>query len=392
MSKNVSNIISKKTILISTWTYPPQRNGVAHVAWQHAKGLVELGYDVTVVTSFDPCRKVENTKVKVVQFEIKGNYSPRTMLKPFKGDIKGYRQFIRNFRGDVILFHTCTVWNTATVLDILPKIKTKSILISHGVSFNTGSFLARLAWRPYVWRLNKTYNTFDQVVFLTKKSDKDRFLDKYLMDKKRFSRWSVIPNGSSFEKFQSVLPDFRNSSSIDKKQKLILCVSAFTQMKNQEMALNAFLNGGFKNATLVFIGEEMNEYARKLENKVRSLINSTGKVLLLTGLEREMIYAAYKAADIFLLPSRTEAQPLVLLDSMASGTPFISTNVGCVDELPGGVTVTNEQEMGKMINSFLANQEKLEILKKRGLNAIQNTYNWVKVVAQYDDLIEKIVY
>ena len=48
------NLNYKKSILISTWTYPPQRNGVSHVAHAHAIGLAKLGHDVTVVTSCDP--------------------------------------------------------------------------------------------------------------------------------------------------------------------------------------------------------------------------------------------------------------------------------------------------------------------------------------------------
>jgi glycosyltransferase involved in cell wall biosynthesis len=42
---------------------------------------------------------------------------------------------------------------------------------------------------------------------------------------------------------------------------------------------------------------------------------------------------AYSAADVFVLPTLADNQPLVLLESMACGTPMVSFAVGGVEEL-----------------------------------------------------------
>ena len=106
--------------------------------------------------------------------------------------------------------------------------------------------------------------------------------------------------------------------------------------------------------------------------------------------EIEMIFTAYKAADLFLHPSKTEVQPLVVLDAMASGTPFISTDVGCVNELPGGVTINSEEEMANEIGNLLHNSERFEKLKAKGLKASKEKYNWDYVSKQYDGLIRSL--
>ena len=54
---------------------------------------------------------------------------------------------------------------------------------------------------------------------------------------------------------------------------------------------------------------------------------------------------AYRAADLFVLSAKAETQPIVLLEAMASRTPWLATDTGCVSELPGGVVVRSEDEL-----------------------------------------------
>jgi len=62
---------------------------------------------------------------------------------------------------------------------------------------------------------------------------------------------------------------------------------------------------------------------------------------------------AYSAADLFLFPTRADNLPLVLLESMACGTPMVSFNVGGVSDLvrPG-------------MTGYLAEPENVEALRE----------------------------
>src|SRR5207249_11072681 len=136
---------------------------------------------------------------------------------------------------------------------------------------------------------------------------------------------------------------------------LLLCVANYCDRKNQVVVLRAFRRAGLGDATLVFIGSEFNEYSRQLEQLDEALKPAfpAGRVLLLEKVERRMTCAAVQAADLFVLSAKAETQPIVLLEAMASRTPFISTNVGCVVELPGGVVVRSEEELAEQMKALM---------------------------------------
>lgn len=382
-------------ILITTHTFPPEANGVAHVVAAHAMGLARLGYEVTVATGYDPNRNSEiyGPGVRVVQFKASGNANLRV---GYKGEIDRYKNFLASSDHDVILCHGWQIWTTDIALKAFDRKKLK-ILVSH--SFNANStrgfprtILTWLAWRPYVWKMPDTIKFFDHIVFLTDRMNQDQFYDRLLCHRLGYNNFTIIPNGSDSQTFTIDAPDFRKSFSIGQKR-VILCVANYAPPKNQEMALRAYTAAKPANSMLVFIGSEINAYAHKLMKSYeasRSKIPTSSGVLFLEKQENKIIKAAYRSADLFLNPSRSEAQPLIVLDAMASATPFISTNVGCVSELPGGVVVNSEAEMTNQIVALLNNPKKRRQLADQGLSACMERYNWEKIIFQYDTLIKKL--
>jgi glycosyltransferase involved in cell wall biosynthesis len=173
---------------------------------------------------------------------------------------------------------------------------------------------------------------------------------------------------------------------------LVLCVSAYGENKYQEGVLRAFRRADLKNARLVFIGNEFNDYSERLQriNKLLPASGSPESVLFLEKLTPDAIRAAYQASDLFVLSSKGETQPLVLLSAMACGKPFISTDVGCVSELPGGLVVKNQQEMTAALKSLQGDIARRRSLGRAGSEACRNVYNWESVLDSYETLCAKL--
>ena len=197
---------------------------------------------------------------------------------------------------------------------------------------------------------------FDQLVFLSRCRNFGRFLDHRLARLAGFKKFSIIPNGAHVREFNDeTLPDFRAEFGIGSGP-LLLCVANYCDRKNQVMALRAFRRAQLDGATLVLIGSELNDYAKALQQLDAELQRTcpAGRVLMLEKLSRTQTCAAFRAADLFVLSARAETQPIVLLEAMASRTPWLSTDVGCVAELPGGIVAHSEDDMAGKMNALAA--------------------------------------
>jgi glycosyltransferase involved in cell wall biosynthesis len=62
----------------------------------------------------------------------------------------------------------------------------------------------------------------------------------------------------------------------------------------------------------------------------------SGDVSFVGGVDHDRLPDWYRAADLTVLPSRSEGVPNVLRESLACGTPFVASRVGGVHELAGG--------------------------------------------------------
>jgi len=99
----------------------------------------------------------------------------------------------------------------------------------------------------------------------------------------------------------------------------------------------------------------------------------------------------YDSHDVFIYPGRVrEAFGRVFLESLASSTPVISSDVGITDEIlgPGGVIVNGQpEEFAKEISVLINNKEKYVQMAERG-NKKANKYSINKLGPAVEELYE----
>ena len=87
----------------------------------------------------------------------------------------------------------------------------------------------------------------------------------------------------------------------------------------------------------------------------------------------------YAAAHVFLYPSLRESFGMPMLESMACGTPVITSNTSALPEIAGDaallVNPANENEIAKAIQETLSNINLREQMIEKGLQRIRS-FNW----------------
>ena len=376
-------------ILHTVCVYNPHLSGNQQVIQQLSERLVRRGHEVTVLTAYDPRRDFEELNgVRVEQFNISG-----TKAVGISGEKERYQKFLLNSEYDVIMNYGTNVWTTDLTFDLLPHINAAKILVPVGYTP-----LASPIWRIIYWKyyreLPKYMQQYDQVVYVSAEYDiNNNYSDKNFGDKHGIKNYSIIPNAVSEGEFATKTLHFRDKYGITTPF-MLLTVGYHQKVKGHSFIIEAFGKLSRKDVTLVIIGNDTPSilpihscYQSCLEKAKKS----NGSIKVFTDVPRKDTISAFFDADIYLLGSKYECSPIVLLEAMASKTPFISTNVGNVAELEGGMIVNKPEEMTHCINELLSNPLEKSLLAEAGYQAYKEKYTWKKVTEMYENLYLKLV-
>jgi glycosyltransferase involved in cell wall biosynthesis len=380
-------------LAICTPFFWPQYNGIGIGTTELSSRLSEIGYEVTVFApreaSQPDCDMLGRTKV--IRCDCRG----RGLIgSPYRGGIAEYRKMLRNCDADVYLFVCWENWMVDTAFPIFHELRGKKVLASHGASAGwrppgLRGLVRRIAYLPHMLRYRHRISQFDFFTLLTEKSDKARFYDKYLLDERTQTNWTVIPNGAAAGNHVGCAGTFRGRYCLGNSI-IILNVGNYHWAKNQKGLIRAFCRAQVKNSTLVLIGTKMNSYAHEMRLLCQKEGGQDARVLFLTGQSRQDIADAYRDSNLFASASITEVQPLCILDAMASSTPFVSLDVGCVAELPGGLAVKDEEELSRRIKFLSGDEEMRKHLGENGRRACLEVYNWEQTANAYDQVFQRM--
>lgn len=129
------------------------------------------------------------------------------------------------------------------------------------------------------------------------------------------------------------------------------------------------------------------------------------KLLIVSDYSRQELVQAYMAADLFVFASNIEYSPLVLFESVAAGTPFLSVPVGNAEEIArwtgGGIicpahkdergyTRAEPEVLAREIAKAIEDPATLVSLGRSGHAAWKKRYTWDAIASQYEAVLRDV--
>ena len=185
---------------------------------------------------------------------------------------------------------------------------------------------------------------------------------------------TVAPTPVDLMKFRDLQPEKVRASFGLEGEEVLLFVGRLAREKGLDMLVRAFtliqeLRPGVR---LLLLGKGPYEEALKAKISkfgLKDLVTFAGAV------PHEEVPDYYAAADLFIFPSTTETQGLVIIEAMAAGLPVVAVRApGAVDILTEGCGVLTEnspEALARDVADILADLVRQRKLSEQALRAVE---------------------
>jgi len=211
-------------------------------------------------------------------------------------------------------------------------------------------------------------------------------------------RISVIPGGVNVERFQQSLTreEARKRLDLPINRPIILTVRRLTRRMGLHNLLDAMSEVVKINPDVLLVIAGKGLLQDELQRYIRDQ-NLSYNVRMLGAVPDGLLASLYKAADFSVVPTVAyEGFGLILVESLASGTPALGTRVGAIPEVLGPLSESlllesaSAQDLCNGICEVLAGQRILPNAQACEDYAITN-YAWPVVVSRVNDTYREVV-
>lgn len=370
-----------------------QASGMEKVLCFKANYLADkLGYNVTIITyrQFDsPVFFEFSDKIKFVHLNIDDPTFRLHQYSFFKRRII-YRNFIKTYRNKVEEFLLKYPTDFAISLFLgaeqyfLPEIKDKSKkIIEFHFDFNTSPFkllkekisIKNAKNLYYTHRFKKGIEKFDKIIVLTKEDAKDW--------KQYFSKVECISNPITIT--STKVPALNTKTA--------LAVGRLSHEKGFDLLIKAWKIVAQKHPDWLLNIYGTGELHASLQQEI--LHNHLEKQIFIHPPTKE-IEEVYAKHSIFVLSSRHEGFPLVLIEALASGLPCVAFDCkhGPKQMINNGqngflVELGNVEKLAENITTLIENEELRYTFSKEAVSNAQE-YSLDSIMKQWNNLFTKL--
>ena len=218
----------------------------------------------------------------------------------------------------------------------------------------------------------------------------------------RYGNFEVIHNGIDLSRFpkrskSSTREQVRESLGIKDSTVVLLCVGTISARKAQRDLLEAvaLLPRALLERVQVFLlGEDRNTYAKNLKRRCRAFSPDLRERIRLFP-STESVEKFYEAADIFVLCSREESFPRVILEAMAFGLPIIATPVhGVTEQCVEGENALfyanwNVEDLASKIESLVKDETLRKQMGQSSLHCLSKLKTFEEMTDAYASVLRK---
>lgn len=262
------------------------------------------------------------------------------------------------------------------------KFKNKNIKIVREHHFNKKHLLQNEA-RNFIYKLKAYYMHFKDIYLVDKY---DEFIVLTEEDKENWHNKKIksIPN------FINFIPE--KSSNCENKK--IISVGRLEYQKGYDILINVWniISKKYPNWILEIYGEGIER--ESLQNKINKL--GLEKSFILKGAVKN-IQDKYLESSIYVMSSRYEGMPMVLLEAMSYGLPVVSFDCSCgpkdiIKDNEDGFLVEfgNIEQMAEKIEKLISDEEKRKLF---GKNARKNVERFSAdiIMKEWKELFENLL-
>jgi len=311
------------------------------------------------------------------KFKVTFSYEPARCISPASFTGKLFPSYWRSFliNSQIIRERTDLYHGLSNELPFgIEKMKCRKVVTIHDLIFIRYPELYKPFDRKmYLKKFTYSAKAADLVIAVSEQTKKDivEFL-KISEDKIK-----VVYQGCNSVFFEECPAELLKRAREDYKlpEQFILYVGTIEERKNLLSLIRALREFNI-DFPLVAIGRKT-DYFKVIE----AYINTAGEgfrkqITFIDNLPNEMLRAFYKLARVFVYPSVFEGFGIPILESLASGTPVVTSKGGCFQEAGGGGALYADplsiNEISEMVKTAYSDETARSLLISSGLSHSRN--------------------